>query len=694
MERRRGGHRSARRRAALASEAAREGSGSSTPALPPDAAHQDVGEGATACRPLFARRLLVADGFALRAAGWQLVLWSSPERRRSGASHGFWHEASQRSRPASDPPPHIEPGLRRLLSPDGTGCVSATTFRRLVSKSVTRSPRRQRPASARAAKPKAAKPKAAKPQAAKPKAAAEPAPLTTKKRRRKRRSKPMIVKLQQRAEVAESVEMETLKAEWLASRPKDYLAELSNHSIRSSSPRSRRGKPGHEPEPGSPQAKRAAKQRESIRGRGHLREPAYSVISGDWVTRSVAWPADSNAGRELLARTEARRASRADYNRWVRDGADPKALEQMAQEARAAEAKAVAESAEQAEAVRAVLTAESRENNDGAAAQKGGGGERVAMIPSSATPNRLLLMMHGMGGAAAEAAQQGAQGASGGGQGEQPEAQGQEGEEEEEDEEDSYRAGLQTDLAPKAKEEDMEAQMKRAAAQQAAKRRKQEAEKQRDAVFEAVRADDSLALRRAVEQGGTELLFAKDRTGVTAMELAVDLKKASACEVLVEVAEEAEAAADEKADKAAGEAAKAGVAASPGRARRGLAGGRLSKLSKLKKAATQIGRFTPEVGMMLRAKKRPLGHRYMQAGAYYQCIVLAVNADGSMRVRYPDEGRRGIEDEALTVDCVDLASAPGVGSGTTPIAVPDPGAPGHEEASTKAAVRGALADLF
>ena len=185
-------------------------------------------------------------------------------------------------------------------------------------------------------------------------------------------------------------------------------------------------------------------------------------------------------------------------------------------------------------------------------------------------------------------------------------------------------------------------------------------------------------------------MFAKDRTGVTAMELAVDLKKASACEVLVEVAEEAE----EKADKAAGEAAKAGVAASPGRARRGLAGGRLSKLSKLKKAATQIGRFTPEVGMMLRAKKRPLGHRYMQAGAYYQCIVLAVNADGSMRVRYPDEGRRGIEDEALTVDCVDLASAPGVGSGTTPIAVPDPGAPGHEEASTKAAVRGALADLF
>ena len=51
------------------------------------------------------------------------------------------------------------------------------------------------------------------------------------------------MKLQQRAEVAESVEMETLKAEWLASRPKDYLAELSNHSIRSSSPRSRRGKP-------------------------------------------------------------------------------------------------------------------------------------------------------------------------------------------------------------------------------------------------------------------------------------------------------------------------------------------------------------------------------------------------------------------------------------------------------------------
>ena len=66
--------------------------------------------------------------------------------------------------------------------------------------------------------------------------------------------------------------------------------------------------------------------------------------------------------------------------------------------------------------------------------------------------------------------------------------------------------------------------------------------------------------------------------------------------------------------------------------------------------------------MELRAKKRPLGHRNMSADAYYPCVVVGVNDDGSMVVRYPDEGRRGIEDDGLTIDLVDLESAPKKGA--------------------------------
>ena len=41
-------------------------------------------------------------------------------------------------------------------------------------------------------------------------------------------------------------------------------------------------------------------------------------------------------GRELIARTEARRASRSDYNKWVSDGANKKALAKLAGNARSA----------------------------------------------------------------------------------------------------------------------------------------------------------------------------------------------------------------------------------------------------------------------------------------------------------------------------------------------------------------------
>ena len=75
----------------------------------------------------------------------------------------------------------------------------------------------------------------------------------------------------------------------------------------------------------------------AVRGRAELTAPAFSIVSGDWLTASHgAFPADSPQGEELLARLEARRASRADYNRWVRDGADPNELARLAAEARGA----------------------------------------------------------------------------------------------------------------------------------------------------------------------------------------------------------------------------------------------------------------------------------------------------------------------------------------------------------------------
>jgi hypothetical protein len=101
-----------------------------------------------------------------------------------------------------------------------------------------------------------------------------------------------------------------------------------------------------------------------------------------------------------------------------------------------------------------------------------------------------------------------------------------------------------------------------------------------------------------------------------------------------------------------------GGSQSPG-GRKGLLGARLKAL---RQAASQIGSFQPDVGMELRAQKRPMGHRHMEAGKYYLCVVVGVNNDGSISVRYPDEGRRGIEDDGLTIDFVDLESAPKKGA--------------------------------
>jgi hypothetical protein len=116
--------------------------------------------------------------------GWQLVLSSSnisdlliPTNR---ISVSYWNVAEGRS--SSDPPAHIKPTLRRLLTPDHTGCVSATTVQRLVEKS----------ASIAAVTSVAATDTAVDPTMPKKK--------RKKQRRKKRRSEPLLVKLQQRAE--------------------------------------------------------------------------------------------------------------------------------------------------------------------------------------------------------------------------------------------------------------------------------------------------------------------------------------------------------------------------------------------------------------------------------------------------------------------------------------------------------------
>eukprot|EP01043_Picozoa_sp_COSAG02_P026348 COSAG02_NODE_1516_length_12182_cov_14.478689_9_plen_142_part_00 len=94
-------------------------------------------------------------------------------------SVSYWNVEEGRS--SSDPPAHIEPALQRLLAPDRTGCVSATTVQRLVEKS----------ASMAAATSLAATDTTVDPTTKKKR---------KKQRKKKRRSEPLLVKLQRRAE--------------------------------------------------------------------------------------------------------------------------------------------------------------------------------------------------------------------------------------------------------------------------------------------------------------------------------------------------------------------------------------------------------------------------------------------------------------------------------------------------------------
>jgi parvulin-like peptidyl-prolyl isomerase/chemotaxis protein histidine kinase CheA len=85
---------------------------------------------------------------------------------------------------------------------------------------------------------------------------------------------------------------------------------------------------------------------------------------------------------------------------------------------------------------------------------------------------------------------------------------------------------------------------------------------------------------------------------------------------------------------------------------------------------TMLPRFKPAVGMRLRAKKRPLGHRNMSGDTYYPCDVLDVSDDGrTMTVSYPDEGKYGIEDDALPIELLEpsCAAPPGGSAANVPI---------------------------
>ena len=95
-------------------------------------------------------------------------------------SVSYWNAEEGRS--SSDPPAHIRPTLRRLLTPDHAGCVSATTVQRLVEKSASMTAATSVAANSTTADQTTAKKK------------------RTKQRRKKRRSEPLLVKLQQRAE--------------------------------------------------------------------------------------------------------------------------------------------------------------------------------------------------------------------------------------------------------------------------------------------------------------------------------------------------------------------------------------------------------------------------------------------------------------------------------------------------------------
>ena len=61
----------------------------------------------------------------------------------------------------------------------------------------------------------------------------------------------------------------------------------------------------------------------------------------------------------------------------------------------------------------------------------------------------------------------------------------------------------------------------------------------------------------------------------------------------------------------------------------------------------QLG-FEPRIGLEVRAKKRPIGHRFYDPNKVYDAVIEDVDNDtGTMTVRYLDEGKRGIVDNQV-----------------------------------------------
>ena len=167
-------------------------------------------------------------------------------------------------------------------------------------------------------------------------------------------------------------------------------------------------------------------------------------------------------------------------------------------------------------------------------------------------------------------------------------------------------------------------------------------------LFDAIADDDATSLQAVVAEGGADLLYATDRKGMTALEAAVQMKQGVACSILTDLADKEELAAQEV-EKQISEG-QVHINQQPSLAKQAIR----AKLGALKKAASQVAAFKPKVGMAIMAQKRPVGHRNMIPFKYYPATVVAVNADGTLCVKYPDEGRHGMEDDSLTVDLVDL----------------------------------------
>ena len=70
----------------------------------------------------------------------------------------------------------------------------------------------------------------------------------------------------------------------------------------------------------------------------------------------------------------------------------------------------------------------------------------------------------------------------------------------------------------------------------------------------------------------------------------------------------------------------------------------------------QLG-FEPRIGLEVRAKKRPIGHRFYDPNKMYDAVIEDVDDDtGTMTVRYLDEGKRGIVDDDLSAEWLESRS--------------------------------------